>query len=124
MVPDSVKLPALELFTGTHDGEMLRNFLNVYNMYFKLTGISDESNKGLFAKTRLSDTARTWYDSQSYDETTVTFETVNSHMLDYFIPSDYIRRDRRALVACKMGYKSAIECIYDYKRYLVNCRDV
>ena len=56
-----------------------------------------------FAKTRLSDTAHTWYDSQDYDEILVTFVTFKSHILDYFIPFDYVRRVKRALVACKMG---------------------
>ena len=51
----------------------------------------------------LLDTAHTWYDSQGYDETLVTFVTLKSHMLDYFIPSDYVKRAKRALVACKMG---------------------
>ena len=51
----------------------------------------------------ISDTAYTWYDSQGYEETMVIFATMKSNILDYFIPSDYIRRARRALIAFKMG---------------------
>ena len=53
--------------------------------------------KPLFAKSFLLDTACTWYDSQGYNETMVIFATVKSYMLDYFIPSDYVRRARRTL---------------------------
>ena len=76
--------------------------MNEWETYLKLTGISDENSKALFSKTRLSDTACTWYDSQGYDETMVTFATMKSHMLDYFIPYGYFRRARRVLVAWKM----------------------
>ena len=86
LVPDSVKMPAPELFTATHDSETVRTFINVNDMYFKLNCISYENTKALFSKTRLSDTARTWYDSQGYDKTMITFSMVKSHMLDYFIP--------------------------------------
>ena len=103
LVLDSEKMLAPELFTGTHDGEMVRTFLNACSTYFKLTGIQDENKKALFAKTCLSNIAHIWYDSQRYDETLVTFVTLKSHILDYFIPFDYVRRARRALVACKMG---------------------
>ena len=88
-------MPAPEFFTDTYNGEMVRTIPNAYNTYFKLTGISDENNKPLFAKTRLSDTTRTWYDSQGYDETTVIFATVRLHILNYFIPSNYVKRARR-----------------------------
>ena len=42
---------------------MVKTFLNDCDMHLKLIGIEDENSKALFAKTRLSDTARTWYDS-------------------------------------------------------------
>ena len=32
-VPDFVKMPAPELFTGKHDGKMLMTFLNVYDTF-------------------------------------------------------------------------------------------
>ena len=57
-------MPGPELFTGTHAGKMARTFLNACKTYFMLTGISYENTKALFAKTRFSDTAHTWYDSQ------------------------------------------------------------
>ena len=53
----------IELFTGTHDSEMVRTFVNACDIYFNLTGILDENTKSLFAKTHPSDTANTWYDS-------------------------------------------------------------
>ena len=59
LIPDSVKMSAPELFTGTHDGEMVRTFLNACETYFTLTSILDENTEALFAKTRLSDTAHT-----------------------------------------------------------------
>ena len=43
-------MPALELFTGTHDGEIVRTFLNACETYFKLTGILDENTKALLPK--------------------------------------------------------------------------
>ena len=92
-----------EWFTGTHDDETVRTFLNTCEKYFKIIGISDENIKALFAKIRLLDTAHTWYNSQGCDETMVIFVTINSQKLDYFILSDYTRRSRRALVASKMG---------------------
>ena len=91
-------MPTPELFTGTHDGETVRTLLNACERYFKLNGMSVDT-KAPFVKTRLLDTAHTWYDSQGYDETTATFVTVKSHILDNFIPSDYVRGARRALVA-------------------------
>ena len=96
-------MPEPEFLTGTHYGKMFKTFLNAYNTYFKLTGISDKKTKALFAKTCLAETARTWYDSQGYNKTLVTFATMKSHILDYSIPYDYIKRTRRALVACKIG---------------------
>ena len=36
LVLDSVKMLALELFTGTHDSEVVKTFLNACNTYFKL----------------------------------------------------------------------------------------
>ena len=118
--PYFVEMPAPELFTGTYDGKMITNFLNACDMYFKLFGISDENTTALFAKTRLSDIAHTWYDSQGYDETMVTFATVKSHILDYVIPFDYIRRAKRALVACKIEKRLAKEYIDDFRKHLVN----
>ena len=53
-----------------------------------VTSVSNENTKALFAKTRLSDTACTWYDSQGYNETKATFTTIKSNMLDYFIAYD------------------------------------
>ena len=88
---------------GTHNGETVKTFLNACVICFILTVISYENTKDLFAKSRLLSIAHTWYFVQGYNETMVTFVNVNSHMLDYFIPYDYIRRDIRALLACKIG---------------------
>ena len=41
--------------------------MNAYDIYFKLTGISDKNTKALFAKIYLSDTTHTWHDSLCYD---------------------------------------------------------
>ena len=82
---------------------MLRTFLNACKTYFKLGGSLYENTKAQFFKTLLSDTAHTWYNSQGYDKITATFETIKSHILDYFIPLNYIKRARRALVTCNMG---------------------
>ena len=59
-MPDTVKIPLPEHFTGKHDGETLRQFINLYNTYLKLTGVKDKNAKALLAKTRLSDTVCTW----------------------------------------------------------------
>ena len=61
-MPDSVKLPAPDMFAGEHDGESVRAFVNACETYFKLTGISDSNTQALFTKTRLAKTARTWFD--------------------------------------------------------------
>ena len=34
LVPDIVKMPPPELFTGKHDGETVRQFFNAYDTYF------------------------------------------------------------------------------------------
>ena len=60
LMPDTVKIPLLEHFTGKHDGETLRQFNNLYNTYLKLTGVKDENAKALLVKTRLSDIVCTW----------------------------------------------------------------
>ena len=65
-----------------------------------------------------------WYDSQGYDEILVTFVALKTYMLDYFIPSDYIRRARRVLVACKMRSRSATEYIDDFRKYLLTFSDM
>ena len=96
-------MPEPELFTGTHDSETVRTLLNACEMYSTLSGISNENNKALFSKIYLANTAYIWYNSQSYNQTMGTFAIVKHHMLDYFISSDYIKRERRELVACKMG---------------------
>ena len=58
-----------------------------------------------------------WYDSQGYDEILVIFVTLKSYMLEYFIPSDYIKRDGKALVVCKMGSRLTTEYIDDLKKH-------
>ena len=73
---------------------------------------------------RLLDTSHMWYNSQGYDEILVKFVTLKSHMLDYFIPSDYVRRSSRALFAFKMGQRSTTEYIDDFRKHLVNYRDM
>ena len=54
----------------------------------------------------------------------VTFVTLKSHILDYFIPFDYIKKARNALAAYKMGFRLATKFIDDFKKHLVNCRDI
>ena len=93
-------MPAPEVFNGEHDGETICAFVNACEVFFKLTGMSNVNTQALFTKTRLAHTARTWYDSQGYDENTLTFVVLNAHMLAYFVPSDFARRAHRNLVAC------------------------
>ena len=88
-MPDTVKMPAPEVFNGEHDGESIHAFVNACKTFFKLTGMSDVNTQALFTKTRLAHTARTWYDSQGYDENTLTFAVLRAHMLAYFVPSDF-----------------------------------
>ena len=45
-------------------------------------------------------------------------------MLDYFVPSDYARRARKALTNCRMGKRGITEYIDDFRRLLVCCTDV
>ena len=117
-------MPAPEVFNGEHDREFIRAFVNACETFFKLTGVSDVNTQALFTKTRLAHTARTWYDSQGYDENTLTFAVLRAHMLAYFVPSDFARRARRNLVACQMGGRTATDYIDDFRRCLVSCRDV
>ena len=58
-------------------------------MFFKLTGMSDVNMQALFTKTGLAHTAHTWYDSQGYDENTLTFAVLHAHMLVYFVHSGF-----------------------------------
>ena len=124
MVPDTVKMPAPEVFNGEHDGETIRAFFNACKTFFKLTGVSDVKMQALFTKARLAHTARTWYDSQGYDENTLTFAVLCAHMLAYFVPSDFVRRAHRNLVASHMGGCTTTDYIDDFCRCLVSCRDV
>ena len=68
-----MKMPLPELFTGKHDGETLRQYINAYSTYFKLTGVKDENMLALFAKMKLYNTVYTWYDSQGNDDNIITF---------------------------------------------------
>ena len=52
-----------------------------------------------------------WYDLQGYDDGTVTWTTLSSHLHHYFIPSNYKRRARKALAAYFMGNRSVTEYI-------------
>ena len=49
-VLDSVRMPAPELFTGTHNGEMVKTFQNAHDKYIKLAGISDKILRPYFPK--------------------------------------------------------------------------
>ena len=69
-------------------------------------------------------TAHTYNNSQGYDETLVTFLNFKSHILEYYIPSNYVRRAKKALDAFKMGFRLATEYIDDFKKHLVNYRDM
>ena len=51
MVPDTVKMPEPEVFSGEHDGETIGAFFNACKMFFKLTGMSDVNMQALFTKT-------------------------------------------------------------------------
>ena len=44
--------------------------------------------------------------------------------MDYFVPSDYARRTRKALTNCRMGKRGIMEYIDDFRRLLVCCTDV
>ena len=39
LIPDIVKVPAPEMLSGEHDGEVVHSFINACKFYFKLTGV-------------------------------------------------------------------------------------
>ena len=121
---DTVTMSTPEVFNGEHDGWTIHAFVNVCEMFFKLAGMSNVNAQALFTKTRVAHTARTFYDSQGYDENTITFAVLHAHMLAYFVPSDFARWVRRNLVACHMGGHTATDNIDDFSRCLVSCRDM
>ena len=86
-MPDTVEMPAPEVFNVEHDGETIHAFVYVCKTFFKLTGMSYVNTQALFTKSRLAQTARRWYNSQGYDENTLTFAVLRAHMLAYFVPS-------------------------------------
>ena len=88
-MPDTIKMPAPEICNREHDRETIRAFVNAFEMFFKLTGMSDVNTQALFTKTQLAHTARTLYDSQGYDESTLTLAILRAHMLAYFVLSDF-----------------------------------
>ena len=45
LIPDVVKLPTLEVFLGKRNGESVRNFVNLVETYFQLTGVRDETTQ-------------------------------------------------------------------------------
>ena len=79
-MPDTVKMPYLELFTGKHDGEIVRQFINACGTYFKLTGVKNQNTFSLFSRRRLFDTAHTWYDSKGYDNNKIAFSMLIAHL--------------------------------------------
>ena len=58
-MPDTVKMPAPEVFNGEHDGESIRAFVNACETFFKLTSMSDVNTQALFTKTQLNTAAAT-----------------------------------------------------------------
>ena len=68
--------------------------------------------------------AHTWYDSQSYDDETVTLNTLSSHLRYYFIPSNYKKRAKEALAAYLIGNRSVTKYINTFHKRLVCCVDV
>ena len=44
--------------------------------------------------------------------------------MDFFVPSDYARRARKALTNCRMSKRGITEYIDDFRRLLVCCTDV
>ena len=103
MVPDNVKLPIPNSFKGGQEGKIVKTYFNSLETYSQLTGITDNSTQVLYAKTRLVSLACNWYALQGYDDGTVTWNTLSSHLRHYLIPSNYKRRARKALTACLMG---------------------
>ena len=63
IVPDNVCLPLAKPFLSGHGREMVLIILNALDMYFQLTGITNDSTQVLFAKTWLNSLAQTWYES-------------------------------------------------------------
>ena len=86
--------------------------------------ITDDNTQALYAKTRLVSLAHIWYDSQSYDDGSVIWTKLSSHLHYYSIPSDYKKRARKALAACCMGNRSITEYINAFCKHLVCCANV
>ena len=63
IVPDNVCLLLPEAFLSNYDGEMVKTFVNTLDMYFHLTGITDDNTQALVAKTWLNSLAQIWYES-------------------------------------------------------------
>ena len=88
LVHNSLKLPDSEIFYSEHNGEMVRVFPNVCEMYFKLISVIYKNIQTLFAKICIIEIARNWYDCQGYNDATLTFSALLRHILICFILSD------------------------------------
>ena len=94
-------MPIPELFTGKHDNETVRQFINAYGTYFKFISLKHEKIQALFAKSSLSDTLRTLFGSQIYGENTIQLKILIAHLVECFIPPDYSRCAHKNLRICK-----------------------
>ena len=124
LVPDSVKLPAPDVSQGEHKGKSVRIFINTCKTYLKSIGVTDKNIQARFAKLYMTQTARTWCNSQGYDETTLIFPVLQSHIIMYFVPSDYACRARQALVTCKIRNRNTTQYTDAFCKQLVKCKDV
>ena len=60
---EGIKLLPPECFKGKHNGESVKESIVVLKTYFHIVGFKNDNTRALFAKTRLTKLARTWYDA-------------------------------------------------------------
>ena len=82
------------------------------------------NTQALSGKTRLVYLAHTCYNSQGYNDGTITWTTLSNHLCHGFITFDYKKRARKALAAYQMGIKSITKYISAFCKHLVCCLDV
>ena len=52
IVPNTISLPAPEIFPGKHDEEVLYNSINAYETLFRQTGLTETNIQALFINIR------------------------------------------------------------------------
>jgi len=92
MVTLHLKPKQLEKYDGTRDYQKINNWITSIGSYFAITGV-EPSLIFHYLNTIFVDEAATWfrYNFDKVDPSTLTWATVKTALLDYFVRSNHMR---------------------------------